>query len=289
MNDREFKLWMNRTSEEKKRESRMSKRDINLQYGLPADYKAPTDKDVARAVEAVSPTPKNKQTNVNRSGLIRRQGRVIVNPCTVYFKLWASYGDMPSRSEDIFTGCCKQSDSATDNTKVNPRTVFAVLRSIPFITTESVLEFLNRKRDVLQDAGGVNERYAQYICLICERVIRVFQHHKLFVEHVRVSAGSRVMVWEELPTEEDFQLCTLPEFEPYEQDYVNNTMSDAISSNRSKRSSYSHHAFNMAHIEPKFVEGWCAYRGVTRLPCGVHTLSRLVKCNQPLKHLLNTI
>ncbi|HCM7357803.1 TPA: hypothetical protein N3288_000209 [Klebsiella aerogenes] len=113
-----------------------------------------------------------------KTGKVRkeRDGKSTPNLYLDLFRRISTYENMPSPLEDVFIGAVRQH---TNGSSINPYVVFALLKSLPVISTESVFVRVNQRRvkdDMMQ------QRYAQQLALACRNVIKVFGHYSTMID-----------------------------------------------------------------------------------------------------------
>lgn len=154
---------------------------LNRQYGLPDNFRVPTEQDIEKAVQEVleeilpsAPAPlSNPVVTITKTGKQRkpRQGKETPNLFHAEFRHIHSYDNMPSKVEDIFMGAVRQT---TTGSNLNPYVVFNLLKSMNTISTESVYMEVNSRRP---KAEHIDVRYAQLLACACRNVINAFEHH----------------------------------------------------------------------------------------------------------------
>lgn len=87
-----------------------------------------------------------------------------------------NYFELPRWLDDCFSGAAGQ---VAGTQKFSPAQLFNIVRSLDEITTESVLRFLNRKRDVVGDVQ-ISERYAQYVAKAARVASQAIKYHRLY-------------------------------------------------------------------------------------------------------------
>lgn len=158
----------------------------------------------------------NKRT-LYRSSPVRLTGKskTMLNFARPYFNRWGFYESMPSEVEDILIGCCRQSDSLTDNTRVSSRQVFSLLCAIDYIETRAVMTYMNQRRH--QTGQSIDERHARSLCAVMRRVCFVMQHHQKLLEDITIRHGVRVQFFDADALQEDIDLCVMSS-DPYGDD-----------------------------------------------------------------------
>ena len=88
------------------------------------------------------------------------------------------YRYIPSWMDDCISGAAGQ---VAGTQKFSPANLFNILRTLDTITTESVLSFLNRKREAMGEAM-ITERYAQYVAKAARCASNALEHHHNYYE-----------------------------------------------------------------------------------------------------------
>lgn len=88
------------------------------------------------------------------------------------------YRYVPRWMDDCISGAASQ---VAGTQKFSPANLFNILRTLDIITSESVLNLLNRKREVIGDAL-VSERYAQYVAKAARCASNAIAHHHNYFE-----------------------------------------------------------------------------------------------------------
>lgn len=86
------------------------------------------------------------------------------------------YFELPRWVDDCFSGACGQ---IAGNIRFSSIALFNIVRTLNEITTETVLRYLNRRKEALGETL-VTERYAQYVAKAARCASQAIAHHKLY-------------------------------------------------------------------------------------------------------------
>ena len=158
MNDREFRAML-QASKERNRHNGYSHTDTPTSYELPAFSKTER-KNIEAVIRSITPRVRHMPTRKSTKNSIRN-----------YLNNFDSYGQLPSKVEDLIIGFCRNEGHPKYNRKL-----FYILKNLDEINAASVTNLLQRQATRLSYELP-SDKYCALLAVMCAKLIGVVEHH----------------------------------------------------------------------------------------------------------------
>ncbi|ENG1806326.1 hypothetical protein ABLN10_002553 [Shigella flexneri] len=158
MNDREFRAML-QASKERNRHNGYSHTDTPTSYELPAFSKTER-KNIEAVIRSITPRVRHMPTRKSTKNSIRN-----------YLNNFDSYGQLPSKVEDLIIGFCRNEGHPKYNRKL-----FYILKNLDEINAASVTNLLQRQATRLSHELP-SDKYCALLAVMCAKLIGIVEHH----------------------------------------------------------------------------------------------------------------
>ncbi|EFB6408976.1 hypothetical protein KCS80_004737 [Escherichia coli] len=158
MNDREFQRFLEE-SKARNRHNGYSYTNSPTSHELPKFTKKER-KGIDEVIRAITPRNRYMPTRKSTKNTIKN-----------YLANFDSYGQLPSRLDDIFIGFCRSEGHSKYNKKL-----FYILKNLDEINAASVTNHLQRQATRLSHELP-SDKYCALLAVMCAKLIGVVEHH----------------------------------------------------------------------------------------------------------------
>ncbi|EFH8952845.1 hypothetical protein GFJ68_02805 [Escherichia coli] len=158
MNDREFRAML-QASRERNKHNSYSHTDTPTSYELPTFSKSER-KNIEAVIRSITPRDRYMPTRKEKENTLK-----------TFLMSFDSYGQLPSRIEDVIIGTCRS--FGRDNYH---RKIFYLLRSLDKISSSTVTSHLQRQATRLSHELP-SDKYCALLAVMCAKLIGVVEHH----------------------------------------------------------------------------------------------------------------
>ncbi|HBE4400664.1 TPA: hypothetical protein KL852_000337 [Escherichia coli] len=158
MNDREFRAML-QASRQRNRHNSYAYTNNPTSYELPKFTKKER-KGIDEVIRAITPRNRYMSTRKSTKNSIRN-----------YLNNFDSYGQLPSKVEDLIIGFCRNEGHPKYNRKL-----FYILKNLDEINAASVTNLLQRQATRLSYELP-SDKYCALLAVMCAKLIGVVEHH----------------------------------------------------------------------------------------------------------------
>ncbi|HAN6227865.1 TPA: hypothetical protein IF018_000675 [Escherichia coli] len=158
MNDREFRAML-QASRQRNRHNSYAYTNNPTSYELPKFTKKER-KGIDEVIRAITPRNRYMSTRKSTKNSIRN-----------YLNNFDSYGQLPSKVEDLIIGFCRNEGHPKYNRKL-----FYILKNLDEINAASVTNLLQRQATRLSHELP-SDKYCALLAVMCAKLIGVVEHH----------------------------------------------------------------------------------------------------------------
>ena len=158
MNDREFRAML-QASRQRNRHNSYAYTNNPTSYELPKFTKKER-KGIDEVIRAI--TPRNRYMSTRKS---------TKNSIKNYLNNFDSYGQLPSKIEDVIIGFCRSEGHPKYNRKL-----FYILKNLDEINAASVTSYLQRQATRLSHELP-SDKYCALLAVMCAKLIGIVEHH----------------------------------------------------------------------------------------------------------------
>ncbi len=158
MNDREFRAML-QASRQRNRHNSYAYTNNPTSYELPKFTKKER-KGIDEVIRAITPRNRYMSTRKSTKNSIRN-----------YLNNFDSYGQLPSKVEDLIIGFCRNEGHPKYNRKL-----FYILKNLDEINSASVTNLLQRQATRLSHELP-SDKYCALLAVMCAKLIGVVEHH----------------------------------------------------------------------------------------------------------------
>ncbi|HBB3285184.1 TPA: hypothetical protein KAD41_000326 [Escherichia coli] len=158
MNDREFRAML-QASRQRNRHNSYAYTNNPTSYELPKFTKKER-KGIDEVIRAITPRSRYMSTRKSTKNSIKN-----------YLNNFDSYGQLPSKVEDLIIGFCRNEGHPKYNRKL-----FYILKNLDEINAASVTNLLQRQATRLSHELP-SDKYCALLAVMCAKLIGVVEHH----------------------------------------------------------------------------------------------------------------
>ncbi|HIH3511343.1 TPA: hypothetical protein ACYQNY_003917 [Escherichia coli] len=158
MNDREFRAML-QASRQRNRHNSYAYTNNPTSYELPKFTKKER-KGIDEVIRAITPRNRYMSTRKSTKNSIRN-----------YLNNFDSYGQLPSKVEDLIIGFCRNEGHPKYNRKL-----FYILKNLDEINAASVTNLLQRQATRLSYELP-SDKYCALLAVMCAKLIGIVEHH----------------------------------------------------------------------------------------------------------------